>query len=332
MLFSNHHLLSAPSARNLAGHMRAFATGILAMIWAASASAFPTPTSDWIQVARTGVLASGSSPAVVRNNAILDVFIRGLDNHLWHVEGKQGTWGSWRRDPNGVFTRDPIAVNMGGGRARVFVRGVDNRIWYVDYFGGTFSLWQTACPAGILASNSNPAVSLVGAATDFYIRGTDNGLWHSRLVGNTCSGWTRHPSIVFNGDPAIGGSDGFSTTVVFRGQDTRLWATSFSSAGWGNTYQVDALGLLGSSPSTLSSNLSYEVFIRGANGQTRSPLWAFTTWERIWQPIAPQTFLFSGRPAISHSIHAGRAYIDMFVNGPGNHLWYRTLTDLLPPT
>lgn len=84
-----------------------------------------TRWSNWESLG--GGLASG--PGVCSwANGRLDVFVKGLDNALWH-KWFSGGWSGWE-SLGGVITSDPDAVSWGNGRIDAFARGTDNALWH----------------------------------------------------------------------------------------------------------------------------------------------------------------------------------------------------------
>ena len=81
----------------------------------------------------------------------LEVFVRGNDNHLWHIWQLQpnGDWSDWEdmnafRDFNVALVGDPAAAQAADGRLEVFVRGEDNHLWHIFQVqrNGDWSDWE----------------------------------------------------------------------------------------------------------------------------------------------------------------------------------------------
>ena len=82
--------------------------------------------SDWENLG--GVLTSGPSAASWSANR-LDVFVRGLDNAMWHKWWNGSSWSDWE-NLGGALSSDPDCVSWSVNRIDCFVRGLDNALWH----------------------------------------------------------------------------------------------------------------------------------------------------------------------------------------------------------
>ncbi|MFI6882870.1 protein kinase domain-containing protein [Streptosporangium canum] len=147
----------------------------------------------------TGLLTVESDP--IANSAAdgrIEVFVRGADNHLWHIWQvvPNGDWSDWedlsqhRPLPNGdllTVKGDPIANSAADGRIEVFVRGADNHLWHIWQVvpNGDWSDWEDLSqhrplPNGdLLTVKGDPtANSAADGRIEVFVRGADNHLWH----------------------------------------------------------------------------------------------------------------------------------------------------------
>jgi hypothetical protein len=92
------------------------------------------PNSEWTGWSNLGGAFVGN-PAVGRNaDGRLEVFVRGADNHLYHIwQLNPGglTWSGWeplQGDLHPQFGDPKVALNRGGG-LEVFVVGADSSLW-----------------------------------------------------------------------------------------------------------------------------------------------------------------------------------------------------------
>ena len=75
-----------------------------------------------------------ASPGVCcRAAGLLDVFVRGTDNALWHKSFDTNTgWTGYEQLGAEPIASAPAAVSSGGGRMDVFVRGTD-ALWHKSF-------------------------------------------------------------------------------------------------------------------------------------------------------------------------------------------------------
>ncbi|WP_345336890.1 protein kinase domain-containing protein, partial [Actinomadura viridis] len=242
----------------------------------------------------------------------IEVFVRGVDGHLWHVwqVARNGRWSNWddmsgyRLLPNDgplVVAGDPAAHDSADGRIEVFVRGVDGHLWHI---------WQVA----------------------------RNGRWSN---WDDMSGYRLLPNdgpLVVAGDPAAHDSADGRIEVFVRGVDGHLWhvwqvARNGYWSNWHNLsrHRLKANGGLlevaGDPAAHSSADGRIEVFVRGADGH----LWHIWQVARdgdwsVWEDLSGHRPLpngglleVAGDPA-AHSSADGR--IEVFVRGADGHLWH----------
>jgi hypothetical protein len=138
----------------------------------------------------------------------LDVFVRGKDNHLWHVyvddNGNRQAW----EDLGGNLTSDPSCVSRGSGLIDVVARGGDNALWIKSYVkpaspikGAGWSEWTSW--GGNLTSAAD-ACSWGGKRLDVFARGGNGEVWHKwRNEQGGMSEWeSGGGKVYFNSDPS----------------------------------------------------------------------------------------------------------------------------------
>lgn len=115
----------------------------------------------------------------------LDVFARGVDNHLWHKYWTGSSWSGWEWLPSSEnAVGGPDAVSWGANRIDVVARKSDGSI---DHWYWNGSAWVKDNIGG--STESDPAISSWGEnRLDVFIRGKDNALWHKSW--NAGSGWS----------------------------------------------------------------------------------------------------------------------------------------------
>ena len=176
-------------------------------------------------------------------NSNLSVFIRGLDDALWHDEGDSQAlnWSGWQSLGGGLLSA-PAAASWGPGRIDVFAIGLDRAMWHIAWTGSGWSSWQSL-GGGFLSGPT--ASSWTTNVLDVEAVGLDHAMWHSRWDG---SHWTQWESLGggFTSDPAavspallrIG--TGFDRVDLYaRGldgqmyRDTRCCPTNPAGPSWG---------------------------------------------------------------------------------------------------
>ncbi|MFD8534474.1 protein kinase, partial [Streptosporangium canum] len=95
----------------------------------------------------SGLLAVPGNPTAHNSaDGRIEVFVRGADDHLWHLwqVARDGKWSNWHdmsvygslpSDGPLSVAGDPAAHNSADGRIEIFVRGADDHLWH---------LWQVA--------------------------------------------------------------------------------------------------------------------------------------------------------------------------------------------
>lgn len=70
----------------------------------------------------------------------IDVFIRGNDNALWHIDFNGTAWSGWE-NLGGSLTSGPDAASWASGRLDIFVRGPGNGLYHMVGGSGGWSSW-----------------------------------------------------------------------------------------------------------------------------------------------------------------------------------------------
>ncbi|MFB4305298.1 protein kinase [Actinomadura sp. GTD37] len=275
--------------------------------------------SEWQDLGRHRPLPGGGFLSVAGDPAAhhsadgrIEVFVRGVDGHLWHLwqVAREGGWSNWR-DVSGyrshpedgplMVAGDPAAHHSADGRIEVLVRGADNHLWHMWQVArdGNWSNWQDLArhrplPNGeLLSVAGDPAAHhSADGRIEVFVRGVDGHLWHLWQVAreggwsnwDDVSGYRSHPEdgpLMVAGDPAAHHSADGRIEVFVRGADGHLW----------HMWQV-----------------------------ARDGNWS--NWEDLsrHRPLPNGELLtVAGDPAAHHSAD-GR--IEIFVRGADGHLWH----------
>ena len=252
-----------------------------------------------------GVLTSG--PGVCSwGPGRLDVFVRGIDNGLWHKWFRNG-WSGWE-NLGGVLTSSPAAVSWGGGRIDVFARGTDNGLLHRSFQDG-WGEWESI--GGVMTAD--PAVCSRGAGRlEVFMRGTDNALWQRSYHEGAWGGWKSLGGVLTTA-PAAASSGPGRIDVFAAGIDGALWRKRHRN-GWSGWENLG--GVLTSAPSASSWEPGrLDVFVRGSANQMLHK-WDDGGWS-AWESLGGA--LTSAPAAVSW----GPDRIDTFVRGTDNALWHK---------
>ncbi|QKW32709.1 serine/threonine protein kinase [Actinomadura sp. NAK00032] len=251
-----------PTAHSSAdGRIEVFVRGADGRLWHAWQVARDGNWSNWQDLGQHRPLPDGDVLTVAGDPAAhasadgrIEVFVRGVDSHLWHLWQvvRDGDWSDWqdlsrhRPLPDGdvlTVAGDPAAHNAADGRIEVFVRGVDGHLWHVWQVArdGNWSNWEDLSrhrplPDGdLLTVAGDPAAhNAADGRIEVFVRGADGHLWHLWQVARD-GGWSnwenlsRHRPLpngdllTVVGDPAAHGSADGRIEVFVRGADGHLW-------------------------------------------------------------------------------------------------------------
>ncbi|MCK5218431.1 hypothetical protein KAR10_02840, partial [bacterium] len=138
-----------------------------------------------------GGVVNSAPAAISLGNGLIDVFVLGDDDRLWHIsyDEHNGGWSqNWEMIEGGPWTSPPTVTSL-YSVMDIFIRGEDAALWHIGANRWTGS-WQWQNPeswGGILASP--PAAIAIrkphGRQPDEYFihvfaRGTDNFIWHGQ--------------------------------------------------------------------------------------------------------------------------------------------------------
>jgi hypothetical protein len=268
--------------------------------------ASPTPQAQ--ATAQALIMGINSRPALaswgVRQ---LDLFIRAVDNTLWHRHF-DGHWHNWEQ-LTGSLAFDPVAVAWGPERFDLFVRGVDNSLLHC-WFDGSWHNWESL--GGSLTSN--PAVASWGAGRlDVFARGVDNALWHKWYDG-LWHDWESLGGMITSAPAAVSWGPG-RLDVFARGGDNALWHRAFDNS-WG---PWESLGGSFIYDPTVASWGSHRLDVFACSPAGSLLHLAYDGSWHSWESFGGH--LVSSPTAISW----GPAYIDVFARTDTNalqHLWF----------
>jgi hypothetical protein len=140
-----------------------------------------------------GLVGSPAASSWAANR--VDVFVRGLDDQLFHRWWDGGAWQGW--EPlGGVLTSAPAVASWGPNRLDVFVRGTDGQLYHRWWDGAAWQGWE---PLGGVLTSAPAVASWGGNRLDVVVEGADNALWTRTWAGP--AGWSIWSSLGGPGSP-----------------------------------------------------------------------------------------------------------------------------------
>jgi M6 family metalloprotease-like protein len=267
-------------------------------------------------------LAGGmkGKPVVAQNaDGRLEVFVRGLDNGLWHIwQLSGGGWSGWH-SLGGGMTADPVVGRNNDGRLEVFIRGLDNGLWHIWQTFNANQPWSGWHSLGG-GMTSEPAVGRnADGRLEVFTRGLDGALWHIWQGGPNAgwSGWASLGGYITTG-PAVGQNKDGRLEVFARGGDNALWHIwqTFQAQPWSGWHSLGG-GMTGQPAVGRNLDGRLEVFIRGLNGGLwhiwqGGPNAGWSGWESLGGYLTTD-------PVVAPD---GRGRLTVFVRGGDNALWH----------
>lgn len=272
--------------------------------WATRGVKLPTPFGD--------------GPAVVaRRSTNRDVFVRGLDNQLWHKWwSNPGGWSGWY-PLGGCITSAPSVISAGSDHVDVYARGMDKQLWQ-KWWGG--SGWSEWVPLGGQLTSAPGVVARKPTQRDVFGRGLDGQLWHKWW--NNSSGWSdwfplggnisSAPSVVSAGPEHI--------DVYVRGSDKQLWQRWWNGAQWSDWTALG--GQLTSAPAVVARTPNHrDVFARGLDRRLWHRFWVSGSGWSNW--IILDNAPVGSAPAVTS---AAPDHMDLYVRGEDGQLYQKHWT------
>ena len=151
-----HVMLSAPTVSVRKG------SGILDLFWRGADNGIEAkswvPGSGWTDVNATQLdpgLTISAPAAVSRNSGMVDVIVRGTDDHLYLNAFTASGWSGWAAIPGGMTTQHaPAAIVRTLNTIDVVVRSASGEVRWITWDGAAWSGWKTV--PGVV--DSGPAI------------------------------------------------------------------------------------------------------------------------------------------------------------------------------
>jgi outer membrane protein assembly factor BamB len=239
-----------------------------------------------------------------------DVFVRGADNALHHIDRNGGPWGAFET-LDGTLGSAPTAASWAPNRIDVFMTGTDQQLWHKWWNGTSWSGWFPL--GGVLTAA--PAVTAWSAnRLDVFAIGQDSGLWHQSWNGSAWSGWQPLGGVLTSA-PGTAAWLPNRLDIFARGQDNGLWHMDWNGYAWSPWESLG--GVLTSAPAASSCTAGeLDVF---ALGQDHG-LWRINFNGHGWSAWRPVGGSWTSDPAAVCRPQTNS--IDVFERGTDNALWY----------
>jgi alpha-galactosidase len=205
----------------------------------------------------------GQPAAYGSAGGVIDVFVRGTDNHAYRRTFNGTSWGGWT-DLGGTLTDAPTAAYTSPTSWTVFARGADGQVW---------SRGPTSCWTSIGAPNNQPIYGRPSAVTDangtyLAVRTADDQVWwRTADTTGTWSAWTALGGVI-SGSPTLLATEG-RVYLFARAGDYTLWQRNFVGGAWGGWFprgEFASNAFYGSLGAAAGANGSAWVTLRGTDG------------------------------------------------------------------
>lgn len=224
-----------------------------------------------------GGLIVGKPTAVSWAENRLDIFVRGLDNQIYHKAWDNGWYPDilgWE-SIGGTFAGDPVAVSWEKNRLDIFVRSFDGRIyhkWWTPQtgWGPSQQNWEDL---GGRAGSDPVVVSWGKNRLDILMRGQDGALYHKAWDQNrwwpSVDGWNSLGGNIV-GKPAVTAWSANRLDIFVMGADKRVYHKAWTGQNWypSETGFSSLGGSVTSAPSAVSwASGRLDVVVRGSDSR-----------------------------------------------------------------
>lgn len=239
--------------------------------------------SPWSNVVTLGG-ATSSSPAVAAPAAKrLELYVRGIDNAVWHRRYDGTSWTGWSQLGGMTYASPAASPRRGTSIVDVFIRGTDNAIHH-RYRNGTAwsSGWASigAPPGG--AASAPAAVSNGTGKIDVFVRGGDSAIWRTTWT-TSWSPWTSVGGATTSA-PAVTSRGTDRLDLFVRGLDGQVYRSLNNGVGW--SAWVPLGGFTVSAPAAVATSTNrIDLWARGANNALQHKFWqplGWSGWSETW--------------------------------------------------
>lgn len=281
------------------------------------------------------------SPAVASWKAgRLDVFVRGIDNKLYHRAYEGGLWHGTKWNviagptANSALASSPAAVSWGPNRIDLFAVWNDKHLSHLAYNGTS---WQAKWDDLKGATNDAPAAaSWKKERVDVFVRATDGNIsrryWEVNHPGELGSGWeswhglgaglVSAPTTAASASGRIdcfgADIDGHLIYMLYDDKGDHSWSLA------DNTLKIKGAPAAASAPT--AGNGRVDVFVRDGSDTLKHRVYFKDGWEKgkSWDDISAQK-IFSAPAAVAWWDGDKPKRFDCFAQGKDNtlfHTWW----------
>jgi hypothetical protein len=231
-----------------------------------------------------GGLSSGPAATGIYGPGRTDVWVRGLDQALYHRWELGSAWTGWE-DLGGVLQSAPtVEVRRGSpSYIDVYARWADNAIMQDSYIPGSGWTGWLAVPGGGLTLSAPAVASRAAGYVDVVVRGTNDGIYVNEWNGSAWSNWVQigggtqsAPALVSRSIPTL-------DLFVRDGNGQIEWRT-FNGLTWSG-YTV-LPGVVDSGPAATTDGAGRIYLFARSGGDIVVNVFNGSTWSG-WQPIHP---------------------------------------------
>ena len=188
-----------------------------------------------------GGVVNSAPAAISLGNGLIDVFVLGADDRLWHIsyDEHNGGWSqNWDMIEGGPWTSPPTVTSVHCPGMDIFIRGEHAALWHIGWHLGIGGFqWQNPESwGGILASP--PAVISQRKADEYFIhvfaRGTDDFIWHGQWskTGNSRASATEWTGFI----ETVGKEVGENKELIWHTFGIGTWLGAFQ---WAQSEHID---------------------------------------------------------------------------------------------
>ena len=232
--------------------------------------------SGWEKVQKGAEGSTSSAPTVVYDwyNGVEHLFVRGMDNALWHNVWWAGVTGGWQgwESLEGSSKDQPAAVVDSAGNLHVVVAGMDGKFYHKIQLAGSWYSWQQWHQIGGSFTGIFPSlVRTLDGRIDLIVRANDGSLRHNYWQGGESwnyesGGWDTSPGGATADRPALAYDSSISTLYVFvRGMDGSIYHRDLTvnTGVWDIWRQLP--GYVLSTPAVVADSGRLDLLVRGGS-------------------------------------------------------------------
>ena len=242
--------------------------------WYLEAQYYASSWSGWEKVPG----ATSSAPTVIYDwwDGAEHMFVRGMDNHLWHKlwwSGVGGGWSGWE-DMKGSTKDQPAAVVDSIGNLHVVVAGMDGKFWYrMQSPGGAWGSWAQIRSS--FTGTSPCLVRTLPGVIDLIVRVDGSGaLRHNYWLSgagwqydSASSSWDTSMDGSTPNRPALAYDSSIGTLYVFvRGNDNGIYHNDLKviAGTWSGWVKLTPGSTL-STPAVVADGGRVDLMVRGGS-------------------------------------------------------------------